>query len=100
MRQSLLEQFQYQLLLLVGLGQSGDARLFQDGVLGQVGDRRRNVGGPDAVFGTGEVLHLVVDDAGGALKAVDGSADGAPECGDLLDGGVDGGQSSGGIGLS
>src|SRR5271168_2822562 len=36
----LLQQFQYQLLLLVSLRQSRDAGLFQDGILGQVRDRR------------------------------------------------------------
>jgi len=47
----LLQQFQDKLLLLVGLGQRGDARLFQDRVLGHVSDRGRDVGGDNAVLG-------------------------------------------------
>jgi len=47
----LLDQLQYELLHLVGLGQSGHAGLLQNRILGQVGDGRRDVGGGDAIFG-------------------------------------------------
>ncbi len=67
LRPGLLEELEHELLLLVGLGQRGNACLFQDGVLGQGRDRGRNVRGPDAVFCTRQVLHLVGDDAGGTL---------------------------------
>ena len=65
-----MKQLQYELLLLVGLGQSGNAGLFQDGILGQSCHRRRNIGGADAIFGTRQVLHLVADNASRALKPV------------------------------
>ncbi len=37
---------------------------------GHVRDSRRNVSGADAIFGVGQVLHLVGDNAGSALQAV------------------------------
>ena len=94
----LLEQLKYKLLLLVGLGQSGNAGLFQDGILRQGCHCGWNIGGPDTVFGTRQILHLVGDDAGSTLQAVDGCADAAAQAGNGLDGCVDGGQSSGRVG--
>jgi hypothetical protein len=86
----LLEQLQNKLLLLVGLGQSGNAGLLQDGVFGQSRHRRGNVGGPDAVFRAGQVLHLVVDDIAGSLQPVHAGAQGAAQAGNGLNGRVDG----------
>ncbi len=45
-----LQQFQNELLLLVSLGQSGDAGLLQNGKLGQASDCRRDVGSRDGVL--------------------------------------------------
>jgi hypothetical protein len=94
----LLQEFQYKLLLLVRLGQRGNAGLFQDGVLSESRDRRWNVGRADAVFGTGQVLNLVGDDAGGALQAVDGCADRASQRSHRLNGCVDARQGGRGVG--
>ena len=81
---NLLQQFQNKLLLLVGLGQRGDAGLFQDGVLGHVCDGSRNISRRDPVFRGGQVLDLVVDDVAGALQAVYARAEMAAQCGYLL----------------
>src|SRR5579864_30281 len=57
----LLQQLQHELLLLVGLGQCGDAGLFQDRVFGQVRHRGRNIGRRDGVFCRRQVLSLAAD---------------------------------------
>src|SRR5581483_706024 len=85
----LLQQLQNKLLLLVGLGKSGDAGLLQDGVLGKIGDRRGDVRGGNAVLCRGQVLHLIADHVAGTLQPVDYRADRAPLYGNCLDGGID-----------
>src|SRR5579863_3389399 len=96
MTAKLLKQLQHELLLLVGLGQRGNAGLFQDGVLGQSRHGRRNICRPDVIFCTSQVLHLIVDDVACSLQPVDARTQRAAKAGDGLDGCVDGGQ--GGLG--
>src|SRR3954462_8714751 len=86
----LLQQRKHKLLRLVRLGKSGDAGLLQDGVLGEIGHRRRNIRRPNASFGAGQVLDLAVDDIAGALQTMDAGADPAALCSDVLNGRIDG----------
>ena len=91
-RANLLQQFQYELLLLVSLGQSGDARLFQNRVFGEVGHDGRNIGSRDGVFRRGQVLHLTVDDVAGRGEPVDACAQRAAYASHVGDGRIDQGQ--------
>lgn len=86
---NLLQQFEYELLLLVGLGQRGDAGLFQDGVFGEAGDGRRDVGSGDGVLRRREVLHLTVDDVAGCSQPVDARTQRATNAGYVRDGRID-----------
>ena len=87
-----MQQFQHALLHLVGLSQRGDARLVKDGVLGHVGHFLSDVSGANAVFGSRQVLGLVLHDVDGALQPVDGRADLASSGCYGRDGRVDVGQ--------
>ena len=85
-KQLLSKQLQNQLLLLVGLGQGGNSGLFQNGVLGEAGHRRWNIGSGDGVLCRGQVLHLTVDDVAGCGQPVHARAQGAANAGDVGDG--------------
>ncbi len=61
------KQGQNKLLLLIGLGQRGNAGLFQDGELREICHRRGNIGGADTIFSRRQVLHLAADDVARAL---------------------------------
>jgi len=78
---NLLQQLQNELLLLVGLGQSGDAGLFQDRVFGEVGHDCRNVGSGNCVFRRRQVLHLAVDDGAGCGEPVGDCTQSATDAG-------------------
>src|SRR5260370_18064214 len=86
---NLLQQFEYELLLLVSLGQSGYTGLFQDGVLGQTRYGGRNVRIPDCVLRCRQVLHLAVDNVAGGGQPVDARGQRTAEAGGVWDGRID-----------
>ena len=92
-----MQQLENQLLLLVGLGQGGNAGLLQDGVARQVRHRRGNVGRRDGVFRRRQVRDLVADDVAGALQPVNAGADIAARESNSLNRTVDVGECGFGI---
>src|SRR5271155_2894114 len=93
----LLQQLQDELLLLVGLGQSRNAGLFQDGIFCQVSNNGRNIGSVDGVFRRRQVDDLAVEHVAGGGEAVDGCAQGTAYAGNVGNGRTD--QSKRGLGI-
>src|ERR1700746_3609579 len=97
---NLLQQFEYELLLLVSLGKSGNTGLLQNGILVEVGHGRRDVGSGDGVLSRRQVLHLAVDNVAGCGEPVDARTQRAANAGYVRDGRIDQGQRSLRVGLS